>query len=77
MKKVISGSWSLEVKGDTLDSYLPYFGRAFEPVFGETKVLNFDAPPILVRYLLAIYSVLVRYNTEHIPDKYRTSTEHE
>ena len=44
MKKVLSGSWSLEVKGDTLDSYLPYFGRAFEPVFGETKVLNFDAP---------------------------------
>ena len=42
--KVLSGSWSLEVKRDTLDSYLPYFGRAFEPVFGETKVLNFDAP---------------------------------
>ena len=41
--KVLSNSWSLEVKGDTLDSYLPYFGRAFEPVYGETKVLNFNA----------------------------------
>ena len=42
--KILSSSWSLEVKGDTLDSYLPYFGRAYEPVYGETKVLNFNAP---------------------------------
>lgn len=42
--KLLSSNWLLEVKGDTLDSYLPYFGRAFEPVYGETKVLNFDAP---------------------------------
>ena len=40
---MLSSSWSLEVKGDTLDSYLPYFGRAFEPVYGETTVLNFNA----------------------------------
>ena len=90
MKKVISGSWSLEVKGDTLDSYLPYFGRAFEPVFGETKVLNFDAPiqsyedsdlshrlaSMLLQSLSAICSLYIRYLFGITPNIYRTSTGH-
>ena len=44
MSKALSSSWSLEVKSDSLDSYLPYFGRVFEPIYGENKGLNFDAP---------------------------------
>ena len=36
-----------------------------------------DAPPILVRYLLAICPVLVQSITEHLLDMYWTSTEHE
>ena len=42
--KMLTSDWSLEVRGDTLVSYLPYVGVAHEPVFGEVKGLNFTAP---------------------------------
>ena len=42
--KMLTSDWSLEVKGDTLVSYLPYVGVAHEPIFGEVKGLNFTAP---------------------------------
>jgi len=42
--KLLTTDWSLEVKGDTLISYLPYFGVTYEPTFGEIKGLNFTAP---------------------------------
>lgn len=37
----VNGSYSLEVKGDTLMSYLPYFGRAYSLPYGGGKGLNF------------------------------------
>lgn len=36
--------YSLTVKGDTLNSYLPYFGRAYSVPYGGGKGLNFVAP---------------------------------
>ena len=41
--KNISGNYSVEVKGDTLDSYLPYFGRSYRVPYGGGKGLNFTA----------------------------------
>lgn len=40
----VSPDFSLEVKGDTLVSYLPYFGRAYSVPYGGGKGLNFTAP---------------------------------
>ncbi len=40
----VRSNWSLEVKGDTLVSYLPYFGVAHSAVFGNSQGLNFTAP---------------------------------
>lgn len=40
----VSPDYSLEVKGDTLISYLPYFGRAYNVPYGGGKGLNFTAP---------------------------------
>ena len=37
----LSYGYSLEVKGDTLVSYLPYYGRAFNVPYGGGKGLNF------------------------------------
>ena len=42
--RTLPNDWSLEVKGDTLVSYLPYFGVAYEPLFGDDKGLNFTSP---------------------------------
>ncbi len=39
----VSSNYSLEVKGDTLVSYLPYFGRAYNVPYGGGKGLNFKA----------------------------------
>lgn len=38
-----NSDYSLEVKGDTLVSYLPYFGRAYNVPYGGGKGLNFSA----------------------------------
>lgn len=40
----VSPDFSLEVKGDTLVSYLPYFGRVYNVPYGGGKGLNFTAP---------------------------------
>jgi len=40
----IASDWSLEVRGDTLVSYLPYFGRAYSIPYLGGKGLNFTAP---------------------------------
>lgn len=37
----VTSNYSLEVKGDTLISYLPYFGRAYNVPYGGGKGLNF------------------------------------
>lgn len=37
----VSGDYSLEVRGDTLISSLPYFGRAYLVPYGGGKGLNF------------------------------------
>ena len=39
--KTVSSDYGLEVKGDTLVSYLPYFGRAYNVPYGGGKGLNF------------------------------------
>lgn len=40
----VTSNYSLEVKGDTLVSYLPYFGRAYSIPYGGGKAFNFSAP---------------------------------
>ena len=40
----VSSDYSVQVKGDTLISYLPYFGRAYNVPYGGGKGLNFAAP---------------------------------
>lgn len=40
--KNVSGTYSLEVRGDTLVSYLPYLGRAYQVPYGGGKGLNFS-----------------------------------
>lgn len=42
--KVLDAGWSVRVSGDTLYSYLPYFGRAYHVPYGGGKGLNFSAP---------------------------------
>ena len=39
--KNVSSDYGLEVKGDTLVSYLPYFGQAYNVPYGGGKGLNF------------------------------------
>ena len=38
----LSTLYSLEVEGDTIISYLPYFGRAYSIPYGGGKALNFQ-----------------------------------
>lgn len=45
----VTSDYSLEVRNDTLVSYLPYFGRAYSLPYGGGKGLNFSAP--LRRYV--------------------------
>lgn len=40
----VSPDFSLQVKGDTLVSYLPYFGRVYSVPYGGGNGLNFTAP---------------------------------
>ena len=42
----VTSNYSLEIKGDTVVSYLPYFGRAYSIPYGGGKVFNFSAPII-------------------------------
>lgn len=43
MAKQVSYGYTVEVKGDTLVSYLPYIGRAYNVPYGGGKGLNFTA----------------------------------
>ena len=40
--KSVSSSYSVEVRNDSLFSYLPYFGRAYQIPYGGGKGLNFS-----------------------------------
>lgn len=40
----LSYGYSLEVAGDTIKSYLPYYGRAYNIPYGGGKGLDFTAP---------------------------------
>ena len=42
--KHLSYGYSLEVRNDSLISYLPYMGRAYSVPYGGGKALNFEAP---------------------------------
>lgn len=42
--KPVTSDWELEVRGDTLVSYLPYFGVAYEATYGRSTGLDFTAP---------------------------------
>ena len=44
--KSVSYGYSIEVRNDSLFSYLPYFGRAYQVPSGGGKGLKFDAPII-------------------------------
>ena len=47
--KHLSYGYSVEVRNDSLISYLPYFGRAYSVPYGGGKGLNFSAPIINYR----------------------------
>jgi hypothetical protein len=40
----LNSNYSLEIKNDSVFSYLPYYGRAYSIPYGGGKALNFDAP---------------------------------
>ena len=42
--KIVSSGYSVEVRNDSLISYLPYFGRAYDVPYGGGNGLNFSAP---------------------------------
>ena len=42
--KNLSYGYSVEVRNDSLISYLPYFGRAYSVPYGGGSALNFSAP---------------------------------
>ena len=42
--KTVSYGYSVEVRNDSLISYLPYFGRAYSVPYGGGNGLNFSAP---------------------------------
>lgn len=42
--KIVSSGYSVEVRNDSLFSYLPYFGRAYDVPYGGGNGLNFSAP---------------------------------
>jgi hypothetical protein len=39
----LTSNYSLEIRGDSVISYLPYFGRAYSVPYGGGKALNFEA----------------------------------
>ncbi len=41
-QRYVNGSYSLTVKGDTVQSYLPYFGDVYRANYGTQKALNFE-----------------------------------
>ncbi|MDD6436619.1 MAG: DUF4251 domain-containing protein [Prevotella sp.] len=43
MTRQLEYGYNLQLKGDTLSSYLPFFGRAYNVPFGGGKALNFNA----------------------------------
>lgn len=38
----LSHPWNIRISGDSIYSYLPYFGEAYTPVMGRQDGLNFD-----------------------------------
>lgn len=43
--RMVSGGFSLEIKGDTINSYLPYIGQVYQSmVYPTPQGLNFEAP---------------------------------
>ncbi len=44
ISKSVSYGYSVEVRNDSLISYLPFFGRAYNVPYGGGKGLNFSAP---------------------------------
>lgn len=66
----VTSDYSLEVRGDTLVSYLPYFGRAYHIPLDGGKGMNFTAP--ILRYEQAkdakgrTYVVLTTDNHEDV-----------
>ncbi|GAA6530319.1 MAG: DUF4251 domain-containing protein [Prevotella sp.] len=42
--KALDYGWNVRVKGDSIYSYLPYFGRAYQLPYGGGKGLNFSCP---------------------------------
>lgn len=51
----VTYGYSVEVRNDTLISYLPYFGRAYNVPYGGGKGLNFTAP-------ISIYQEFMKRN---------------
>ena len=42
--RTLTSNYSVEVRNDSLFSYLPYVGEAYNAPYGGGKVLNFNAP---------------------------------
>lgn len=56
----VSYGYSVEVRNDSLISYLPYFGRAYNVPYGGGKALNFTAP------IVSYQEFLKRNSLRHI-----------
>jgi hypothetical protein len=48
--KTVSSGYTVEVRNDSLISYLPYFGRAYDVPYGGGNGLNFSAPFVVMRH---------------------------
>jgi hypothetical protein len=63
----VSPDFFLELRGDTLNSYLPYFGQAYRAPMGSPSVgLNFEAP------MLTYKESRLKKNLTRIETKVRT-----
>jgi len=47
--RTVSYGFFLEIKGDTLESYLPYMGQAYQAAAFSSEGLNFEAPIVSYR----------------------------
>jgi len=68
----LTSPYSLEIRGDSLISYLPYFGRAYSIPYGGGKGLIFDAP--ITNYRCVINTkktALITFESRNDEDAYQ------
>jgi hypothetical protein len=67
----LSSGYHIEVKGDTVISHLPYFGRAYSAPYSGGNVFSFKAPLLSYRVdSLQRASVHITFSTKTIDDTF-------